>query len=92
MILEGECGSFNPLLLECLIELSDEICKSIKEPVTDSLEAEDKTLLNQKAVAKANSFSDLTDTLEQLSTAKTKIESSVGFPSTATVVIGSPNN
>ena len=74
MILEGECGSFNPLLLECLIELSDEICKSIKEPVTDSLETEDKTLLNQKAVAKANSFSDLTDTLEQLSTAKTKIE------------------
>ena len=70
--------SFPPLpqevLLECLIELSDEICKSIKEPVTDNLEAEDKTLLNQKAVAKANSFSDLTDTLEQLSTAKTKIE------------------
>lgn len=25
MILEGKCGAFNPLLLECLSELSEEI-------------------------------------------------------------------
>ena len=31
MILAGECGTFNPLLLECLEELQDEIQEQLKE-------------------------------------------------------------
>ncbi|MDD7735145.1 MAG: hypothetical protein PT959_09550, partial [Firmicutes bacterium] len=29
MILEGECGSFNPLLLECLKDIQDDIKREI---------------------------------------------------------------
>ena len=29
MILEGECGSFNPLLLECLKDIQDDIEREI---------------------------------------------------------------
>ncbi len=30
MILNGECGAFNPLLLECLVEAQDQICEELK--------------------------------------------------------------
>ena len=29
MILNGECGMFNPLLLECLVEIQDKVCKEL---------------------------------------------------------------
>ena len=31
MILDGECGAFNPLLLECLTDLSDRIKEELNE-------------------------------------------------------------
>jgi putative two-component system response regulator len=29
MILNGECGMFNPLLLECLVEIQDKVRKEL---------------------------------------------------------------
>ena len=29
MILKGECGMFNPLLLKCLVEIQDKVCKEL---------------------------------------------------------------
>ena len=29
MILNGECGVFNPILLECLVEIQDKVCKEL---------------------------------------------------------------
>ena len=29
MILNGECGIFNPLLLECLVEIQDKVRKEL---------------------------------------------------------------
>lgn len=31
MILDGQCGTFNPLLLECLLELGDQLPRTLKE-------------------------------------------------------------
>ena len=31
MILAGECGQFNPLLLECLVDIQDDLRKSLKK-------------------------------------------------------------
>lgn len=31
MICNGECGTFNPLLLECLCEIQDPIKKELQE-------------------------------------------------------------
>lgn len=31
MILHGECGEFNPLLIECLKESSDRIAEEVKK-------------------------------------------------------------
>ena len=47
MILQGECGEFNPLLIECLEESSDRIADEVKKsalefspPLEDSKEKE----------------------------------------------------
>ncbi len=37
MILNGECGQFNPLLLECLQQASDDICDELKKPVSSDV-------------------------------------------------------
>lgn len=46
MIVNGECGSFNPLLLECFLEMADEIRKELQ---TNSLNRDSKK--NMKKVA-----------------------------------------
>ena len=30
MILNGECGNFNPLLLECMLDIQDEIRRKVR--------------------------------------------------------------
>ena len=37
MILQGECGVFNPLLIECLKESSDRIAGEVDVPICDVL-------------------------------------------------------
>lgn len=32
MILDGKCGTFNPLLIECLLEVKDRIAKTLERP------------------------------------------------------------
>ena len=32
MILNGECGAFNPLLLECLQEIGDRLAEALRAP------------------------------------------------------------
>lgn len=32
MILDGKCGTFNPLLIECLLEVQDHIAKTLERP------------------------------------------------------------
>ena len=46
MIVNGECGTFNPLLLECFLEMADEIQKELQ---TNSLNRDSKK--NMKKVA-----------------------------------------
>jgi len=31
MILDGECGTFNPILLQCLCEIQDELIKNVDD-------------------------------------------------------------
>lgn len=35
MILNGECGNFNPLLLECMLDIQDEIRQKISVASTE---------------------------------------------------------
>lgn len=37
MILNGECGQFNPLLLECLKQASKDICDELKKPASSDV-------------------------------------------------------
>lgn len=32
MILDGKCGTFNPLLLDCLLEVQDQIAETLARP------------------------------------------------------------
>ena len=32
MILDGKCGTFNPLLLDCLLEVQDQIAENVGTP------------------------------------------------------------
>ncbi len=41
MILNGECGTFNPLLLECLEEISDDILEQLGKSKTFQVDRED---------------------------------------------------
>ena len=38
MILEGQCGQFNPLLLECLKEISPQLSRTFKKEKDDNRE------------------------------------------------------
>ena len=31
MILDGECGAFNPMLLECFVEIEDDLKRDLEE-------------------------------------------------------------
>ena len=44
MILDGECGQFNPLLLECLVDVKDRIPKAMSDPETTPPPITDKTV------------------------------------------------
>ena len=58
MILNGECGSFNPLLLECLREFSDDLRKLMETDVIEAInQREVKKLANTVLSAKGNSVS-----------------------------------
>ena len=35
MILNGECGNFNPLILECMLDIQDEIRRKISVTSTE---------------------------------------------------------
>ena len=35
MILNGECGNFNPLILECMLDIQDEIRRKISVASTE---------------------------------------------------------
>ena len=35
MILNGECGNFNPLILECMLDIQDEIRQKIRVASTE---------------------------------------------------------
>lgn len=35
MILNGECGNFNPLILECMLDIQDEILRKISVTSTE---------------------------------------------------------
>lgn len=68
MILNGECGEFNPLLLECMRELDDELAALPKEKYS---EAEDDSEIDMK---KYDHLLDDKSILNYVDTAKEKID------------------
>lgn len=38
MILNGKCGTFNPLLLDCLLEVQDRIAETLARPAADAVD------------------------------------------------------
>ena len=45
MILNGECGAFNPVLLECLTDIQDHLKEVVNSDFVDNFDAEDNTEL-----------------------------------------------
>ena len=45
MILNGECGAFNPVLLECLTDIQDHLKEVVDSDFVDNFDAEDNTEL-----------------------------------------------
>ena len=45
MILNGECGAFNPVLLECLKDIQDHLKEVVNSDFVDNFDAEDNTEL-----------------------------------------------
>ena len=41
MILNGECGAFNPVLLECLTDIQDHLKEVVDSDFVDNFDAED---------------------------------------------------
>ena len=41
MILNGECGAFNPVLLECLTDIQDHLKEVVNSDFVDNFDAED---------------------------------------------------
>ena len=53
MILNGECGNFNPLILECMLDIQDEILRKIsvtstEDSVRDADAQEDMDIANMQ--------------------------------------------
>ena len=73
MIMNGECGQFQPMLLECLLDIEDELLDI--SLASDEMKGMPKTWQTQKVVQELGQYDDLTVTrqvLDQLDIEKIK--------------------
>lgn len=47
MIMNGECGIFNPLLLECLLDIKEELAKELEHPSKQSTQYEAQNITSE---------------------------------------------
>lgn len=65
MILEGECGAFNPLLMKCLVEVGPHLEKEIKNRSSGSMDVMQTQLMAEQLIADGNASSRTLALLEQ---------------------------